>query len=216
MDGPDLAKIRLVVGLGNPGRKYAHTRHNIGFDILDELASSGRVDFSNQLKFRAHVAKLPGGAALMKPQTFMNASGEAVGKWMRFYQLSPEEILTVYDDTDLDLGVLRFRAKGSAGGHNGIKSLISHLGSDHFPRLKVGVGGAAPGGQVGHVLGTFREEERDLVENTLATAVQAVQLALSQGQAAAANAFNGRIKLEESPPTDEQEIRRTDRPQHQG
>lgn len=188
-----MSAIKLIVGLGNPGRKYEDTRHNIGFLVLDRLASGCGAEMTNHLRWRAHVAKVAGqGAVLMKPQTFMNESGQSVGAALRFYKWEPEQVLVVYDDVALPFGSLRFRMAGSAGGHNGIKSIISHLGSDRFPRLKLGIGGAKPGGMVGHVLGKFSTGERNELENTLASAAEAVQFALSNGVEAAANSFNTR------------------------
>ena len=188
-----MAEIKLIVGLGNPGRKYEKTRHNIGFLVLDRLAADHGVEMVNHLRWRAHVAKVAGqGAIMIKPQTFMNESGQSVGAALRFYKWQPEQVLVVYDDVSLPFGSLRYRASGSAGGHNGMKSIISHLGSDRFPRLKIGIGGAKPGGMVGHVLGEFSTDERNELENTLATAAEAVQFALSEGVEAAANAYNTR------------------------
>ncbi|BDS06739.1 peptidyl-tRNA hydrolase [Oceaniferula spumae] len=186
-----MSAIKLVVGLGNPGRKYEDTRHNIGFLVLDQMAAKQGAEMANHLRWRAHVAKT-GGAILIKPQTFMNESGQSVGAALRFYKWQPEQVLVVYDDVALPFGSLRFRMAGSAGGHNGIKSIINHLGSDRFPRLKIGIGSAKPGGMVGHVLGKFSTDERNDLENTLATAAEAVQFALSEGVEAAANAFNSR------------------------
>ncbi len=183
--------IPLVVGLGNPGRQYENTRHNAGFMVLDRLALLAGVPFESKPKWQSHIAKLPGsGTLLVKPQCFMNLSGRPVRQIASFHKWTPEQILVVYDDAALPLGRLRFREKGSAGGHNGIKSLIEHLGGDAFPRLKIGIGGSAPGNMTGHVLGGFLEDERELLENTLARAVAAVQLALSQGLAAAATLYN--------------------------
>jgi len=181
--------IQLVVGLGNPGQKYAGTRHNIGFDVLDLMVREMGGAFANHLKWRAHIVKR-GSAFLMKPQTFMNESGISVGKALRFHKWKPEQVLVVYDDVSIDLGLLRFRNKGSAGGHNGMKSIIQHLGTDEFPRLKIGIGGSKPGGMVGHVLGKFSIDETQVVENTLVTSSKAVQVALSQGVAQAANQYN--------------------------
>lgn len=186
--------IKLVVGLGNPGRQYEGTRHNIGFEVLDRIALKASVTFDNHLRWQAHVAKLPGAVHLLKPQTFMNLSGRSVGQALRFFKGSAAQLLVVYDDVALPLGSLRFRASGSAGGHNGLKSLIEHLGTSEFARLKIGIGASAPGAMTGHVLGKFTPEERQTVENTLATAQEAVQLALSQGLAPAANAYNGRTE----------------------
>jgi PTH1 family peptidyl-tRNA hydrolase len=188
MDDP----LKLVVGLGNPGRQYEGTRHNVGFEVVDRLARSAAVTFSNNLRWQAHVAVLPGGIHLLKPQTFMNLSGRSVAQALRFFKWQPAQLLVVYDDVALPLGSLRFRAGGSAGGHNGIKSLIEQLATSDFPRLKVGIGAAAHGALTGHVLGRFAPDERQTLENTLATAEEAVQLALSQGLAPAANAYNVR------------------------
>ncbi len=180
----------LIIGLGNPGRQYEDTRHNVGFMVLDRLALAAGTPFASVPKWQCHTAKLPDGALLLKPQTFMNLSGQAVGKVARFHKWEPGELLVVYDDVSLPLGTLRFREKGSAGGHNGIKSMIQHLGTDEFPRLKLGIGGPRPGGMTGHVLGKFAPDEREALENMLATAMKAVQFARSQGVAAASNRFH--------------------------
>ena len=186
---------QLIVGLGNPGRQYEDTRHNIGFMVLDRLAAASGVVFQSSPKWQCHLAKLPGsGTLLLKPQTFMNLSGRAIRQVLAFHKWPPESMLVVYDDAALPLGTLRFREKGSAGGHNGIKSILEHLGTDAFPRLKIGIGGSQPGNMVGHVLGKFSPDERPLLENTLATALEAVQLARSQGIAAAANQYHQRIQ----------------------
>ncbi|BCU76940.1 aminoacyl-tRNA hydrolase [Luteolibacter sp. LG18] len=188
----------LIIGLGNPGRQYEGTRHNVGFMVLDRLAAKAGVAFESKPKWQSHLAKLPDGTLLLKPQSFMNLSGRPVQQILAFHKWTPDRILVVYDDAALPLGSLRFREKGSHGGHNGIRSLLQQLGTDVFPRLKFGIGGSAEGEMVGHVLGNFRPEERDLLENTLASAVDAVQVARSQGVAVAANRFNTRSNL---PPT---------------
>lgn len=183
--------IALVVGLGNPGRHYEATRHNVGFMVLDRLAAAAGAVFESKPKWQSHVAKLPGsGILLVKPQCFMNLSGRPVRQIAAFHKWQPANLLVVFDDVALPLGKLRLREKGSAGGHNGIKSLIEHLGTDAFPRVKVGIGAPEPGNLTGHVLGNFREDEREALENTLARAVSAVQLALSQGLTVAANRYN--------------------------
>jgi len=189
----------LIIGLGNPGRQYEDTRHNVGFMVLDRLALAAGVPFNSIPKWQSHVAKLPDSALLLKPQTFMNLSGQAVAKVARFHKWQPEEILVIYDDVALPLGTLRFREKGSAGGHNGIKSLIQYFGSDQFPRLKLGIGGPRPGEMTGHVLGKFAPDEREHLENMLATAAQAVQVARSQGLAAAANRFHQKPQPQQQP-----------------
>lgn len=182
-------KIKLIVGLGNPGAKYEGTRHNVGFDVLDELAKRAGASFTRHLKWRAYICKTPQGL-LLKPQTFMNESGISVAAALRFYRWKPENVLIVYDDVSLPFGALKFRMKGSAGGHNGIKSLLQHLKDENFPRLKFGIGASASGAMVGHVLGKFSQEEQKLLENRLASAADAVQAALSNGVQFAANRFN--------------------------
>ena len=202
----------LIIGLGNPGRQYEDTRHNVGFMVLDRLASAAGVAFQSSPKFQCHLTKLPdGGTLLLKPQTFMNLSGRAIRQVMAFHKWLPEQILVIYDDAALPLGTLRFREKGSAGGHNGIKSTIEHLGTDGFPRLKIGIGSSQPGNMVGHVLGKFSPDERSQLENTLATALDAVQLARSQGIAVAANRYHQRIQSTPTHP-DEPQIPGPDRP----
>lgn len=191
--------LSLIIGLGNPGRQYEGTRHNVGFMVLDRMAAQAGVAFETKPKWQSHLAKLPNGILLLKPQSFMNLSGRPVQQILAFHKWTPAQILVAYDDAALPLGSLRFREKGSHGGHNGIRSLLQHLGTDVFNRLKIGIGGSAEGEMVGHVLGNFRPEERLLLENTLASAVEAVQLAHSQGVAIAANRFNTRSQLPPSP-----------------
>lgn len=201
----------LIVGLGNPGRQYEGTRHNVGFMLLDRLAAASGAAFQNSPKWQSHLAKIPGsGTILLKPQTFMNLSGRAIQQVLSFYKWPPDEMLVIYDDVALPPGALRFREKGSAGGHNGIKSILQHLGTDAFPRLKIGIGGSAPGEMVGHVLGKFAPDERETIENTLATALDAVQLARSQGIAVAANRYH--TSKSPSPPSDEPQIQGPDCP----
>lgn len=200
----------LIIGLGNPGRQYENTRHNIGFMLADRLAATTGCSFQSSPKWQCHLTKLPDtGCLLVKPQTFMNLSGRCVRQIAAFHHWTPQQILVIFDDASLPLGTLRFREKGSAGGHNGIKSLIEHLGTDSFPRLKIGIGSSHPGNMVGHVLGKFSPAERALVENTLATALEAVQLARSKGIATAANQYHTRIQSNH-PQSDEPQIPRTD------
>jgi PTH1 family peptidyl-tRNA hydrolase len=174
-------------------------------------AAEGAV-FKTEPRFQAHFTKLQDGILLVKPQTFMNLSGRCVRQILAFFKWEIDSVLIVYDDVALPLGHLRFREKGSAGGHNGIKSLIEHLGGDSFPRLKMGIGAADPGGMTGHVLGKFAPDEREELENMLATALEAVQVLRSQGIALASNRFN----TPKSKPTpnkeDEPQIRRSDCP----
>jgi peptidyl-tRNA hydrolase, PTH1 family len=201
----------LIVGLGNPGRQYEETRHNVGFMVLDRLAAASGATFQSTPKWQSHLAKLPGcGTLLLKPQTFMNLSGRAIQQILSFHKWTPEQMLVIYDDVALPLGTLRFREKGSAGGHNGIKSILQHLGNDIFPRLKLGIGSSQPGEMVGHVLGKFSPDEKPILENMLATALDAVQLARSQGIATAAHRFHTRNNSIPAP--NESQIPRPDRP----
>lgn len=208
--------ISLVIGLGNPGRQYEGTRHNVGFMLLDEMAAAEGVDFKSEPRFQAHIAKLGDGTILMKPQTFMNLSGRSIRQLMAFFKWETQRMLVAYDDVALPLGHLRFREKGSAGGHNGIKSIIEHLGGEDFPRLKMGIGAAQPGGgMTGHVLGKFAPDERESLENMLATALEAVQLSRSQGVALASNRFNTPRNKPTPNNEDEPQIRRPDCPDHE-
>ncbi len=204
---------RMVVGLGNPGKEYVGTRHNIGFEVLDRIADQAGLTFKSERKWKAHVARLEGGCILVKPQTYMNLSGRAVAAAAGFYKLPVESILVVYDDVALPLGQLKFRMTGGAGGHNGIKSLLADLGSPDFPRIKVGISGSEGRDLSGHVLGRFREEEREEVENSLARAIDAVQVALARGVGDAANRFNSKEKPAKKR---EPEIRKPDCSEHQG
>jgi len=185
--------LRLIVGLGNPGKKYEQTRHNVGFEILDLLVNDRGWDWTAEKKWKALVARQGSDLIFVKPQTFMNLSGEAVAKIANFFKIDPAEVLVVYDDVDLPIGKIRFRKSGSAGGHNGVKSMIQCLGGDGFPRLKFGIGAA--GGQkqmVGHVLGKFSGEEKNELEKNMARAVEGVNCALSRGLDVAMNQFNQR------------------------
>ena len=181
--------IKMVVGLGNPGKNYVGTRHNVGFEVVDDLLRGSGTEFKREKKWLAEICKFEG-ALIVKPLTFMNESGKAVGKIAKFYNITPEQILVVTDDVTLDTGSIRFRQKGSHGGQNGLRSVINHLGTNEFPRLKLGVGKASGAALTGHVLGKFPPNERELVENMLATASQAVLLSLTRGVEAAANQYN--------------------------
>jgi PTH1 family peptidyl-tRNA hydrolase len=183
----------LVVGLGNPGAEYARTRHNVGFRVADELARRHDLGF-RRTRYRAQEAggtieRVP--VRLLKPQTYMNESGFAVNRAAQFHRIPAERILVVHDDIDLALGKLRFREGGSSGGNNGVKSVISHLRSDCFHRLKIGVGRPRPDDAIDHVLSSFRADEAAVMEPTLARAADAVELFLVEGPAAAMNRFNG-------------------------
>ena len=183
--------MKLVVGLGNPGRRYAGTRHNIGYDVLDLLAERHRLDWESapadaiMAKWRAV------GALLAKPLTFMNLSGHAVGELLRFFKIDLTDLLVVVDDVNLELGRLRTRGAGSAGGHNGLKSLIEQLGTGDFARLRIGVGrGDAQRDLADHVLATFDRSEREVVAETVSRAADAVELFVTEGIMSVMNRFN--------------------------
>ncbi len=184
--------MKVVVGLGNPGKQYHGTRHNVGFAVIDGLAQSpaaGRF----QSRFAAQVAEVVEGehkVLLVKPETFMNLSGRAVRQIVDFYQLPLEDLLVVCDDVNLPLGKLRVRAKGTHGGHNGLRDIQNHLGTTEYSRLRIGVGAAEDGELVDHVLGRFRPSEKPLIEDALALAMQAVTVWLASGVQECMNRYN--------------------------
>ncbi len=181
---------RLIVGLGNPGREYHDTRHNVGFMVADGLAAEARTRFCSEKAWRAEVAKA-GSVLLCKPQTFMNLSGQSVKPLSQFYKIAPEQILVVLDDMALPLGRLRLRETGSGGGHNGLRSILECLGTQAVPRLRIGIGDQdTPGGAVGHVLGRFEPAERTALDESLSRALEGIRCAQERGFAAAMNAFN--------------------------
>jgi PTH1 family peptidyl-tRNA hydrolase len=191
-----LAMIRLVVGLGNPGTKYQGTRHNIGFDLVDRLASGG-AGSSFCRKFEGQVAETEidyRRVLLLKPETFMNLSGRSVGQAVRFYKLEPTEILVICDDLSLPLGKLRLRPGGSDGGQKGLRDIAAHLGTDQFPRLRIGIGEQGSLDAVDFVLSRFRSPERATIDDALILASQAVAVWVTQGIDAAMNRFNGPIQ----------------------
>lgn len=184
----------LVVGLGNPGRQYEATRHNMGFDVIDRLVEEHGIP-QGGVKFNAMYGKgLIGGeqALLMKPLSYMNLSGGSVRDMANYFKIDPEtEMIVIYDDIDLEPGQLRIRKQGSAGGHNGIKDLIKQLGTQKFVRIKVGVGAKPQGWDLAdHVLGRFSTQERKAVDEAQERAARAVEKILSEGVDAAMNEFN--------------------------
>src|SRR5947209_3518293 len=183
--------MKVVVGLGNPGRQYAGTRHNVGFAVLDALAAGpGGGPFRG--RFQGQVAELNDAGLpilLLKPETFMNLSGQSVRQVVDFYKLPLDDLLVVCDDFALPLGKLRVRAKGTHGGHNGLRSIQEHLGTTEYARLRVGVGGPKEDA-VDHVLGKFDRGEQSNIDDAVGRAVQAVLVWARQGTAACMNRFN--------------------------
>ncbi|MEQ8154157.1 MAG: aminoacyl-tRNA hydrolase [Clostridiaceae bacterium] len=181
----------LIVGLGNPGTEYKGTRHNIGFDVIDCLAEKNNIEV-NRKKFKGEIGegKISGEkVVLLKPTTYMNLSGESIREVINFYKITNDKVIVIYDDISLEIGRLRIRGKGSAGGHNGIKSILANLGSDVFPRIKVGVG-QPKGNLVSHVLGKFSKEEMESVEKVVEGAAEAAEEIVKNGETEAMNKFN--------------------------
>jgi PTH1 family peptidyl-tRNA hydrolase len=186
---------KLVVGLGNPGTKYEGTRHNIGFELIDRLASGGRGSRFSR-KFDGQVSETEidfRRVLLLKPETFMNLSGRSVGQAARFYKLQPHEILAVCDDLNLPMGKLRFRSGGSDGGQKGLRDISAHLGTDLFPRLRIGIGEQGDRDASEYVLSRFRGPERVIIDDSLILASQAVAVWVTQGIEPAMNRFNGPV-----------------------
>jgi peptidyl-tRNA hydrolase, PTH1 family len=216
--GDDPIPISVIVGLGNPGTKYDQTRHNIGFMVVDCLAKSWQLSLGMQKKFKGNWAEkiLANGDRLhlLKPNTFMNLSGESAIALVKWYKLKPESVLAIYDDMDLAIGKIRIKPSGSAGGHNGMKSLIAHLGSQNFPRLRLGIGAPqakksqsekissetdlnlSPNSSkdttqvIGHVLGNFNAAETQALPELMRLAENAVSSILAEGMGKAMSKYN--------------------------
>ena len=183
----------IVVGLGNPGRRYQGTRHNIGFAVADEVARRGQAVFESGRgdTLTARIGRGPASVLVVKPLTMMNLSGDAVAAVAGFYKVDAAAILVAADDVNLPLGRLRLRARGTAGGHNGLKSIIGCLGTEQFPRVRVGVGRGDPRRDLAdHVLAMFDDDERDEVDRAIARAADAVETFLAEGIEAAMNRYN--------------------------
>jgi len=184
--------MKVVVGLGNPGSRYAGTRHNVGFDVLDGLASvpgAGRF----QSRFQAQVAELMEGdqkLILVKPETFMNLSGRSVRQILDFYRVELTDLLVVCDDINLPLGKLRARARGSHGGHNGLRDIQAHVGTTEYARLRIGVDAPGEADTADYVLARFRPAEKAIIQDALVQAMQAVSVWSRQGIEACMNQFN--------------------------
>jgi len=192
----------LIVGLGNPGSEYARTRHNAGFMLADCLAARWKLSWSGHRRFQAQLAQpartedADRRLILCKPETFMNASGEAVGPLVAYFKIPLNRILVAVDDADLPLGELRLRPSGSSGGHHGLESIEQHVGGRDFARLRIGIGRDPSGARqiAGYVLSSFRGDEQTLVEKVLQTAAEQVECWLASGVGPAMNKFNGMIK----------------------
>ncbi len=182
----------LIVGLGNPGQEYAGTRHNAGFEVIEELARRNRISVSK----RTMQSVLGEGVIsnqrviLCRPLTYMNLSGDAVGAIMRYYKIEPEQVIVILDDVALPAGKIRLRLKGSSGGQNGLNNIIQRLGTQDVPRIRIGVGAARPGGLIGHVLSKFGKDELPIMQEAYTRAAEAVEVALSDSFDNAMNRYN--------------------------
>lgn len=184
--------MKVLVGLGNPGPRYRNTRHNVGFLVVERVASHLSVALAGE-KYNGIVAEgeYQGERVLLvKPQTFMNNSGDCVARVLRYKPVKPAELVVAVDDVNLALGRIRIRPAGSAGGHNGLKSIIQHLGTDEFPRVRLGVGGADRDELIDHVLGTFRPDEKPVVQEMVDRAAEAMLEVIASGVESAMNKFN--------------------------
>lgn len=193
---------KFLVGLGNPGQKYERTRHNVGFEVIDRLAKSWSVQLADNKRFHGSIGETRTVSGerliLLKPTTYMNRSGQSVRAVIDWYKLVPSDVLVIYDDMDLPIGKLRLRLSGSAGGHNGMKSIISHLGTQAFPRLRLGISRAGSSvdqdkrAVVGHVLGKFASDERKVMDAAVNLADEAIDFSLRKGVERAMSLYNGR------------------------
>lgn len=199
MASPQAAPLQLLVGLGNPGSDYEATRHNVGFMALERLAAAAGARFRSQAKLHGLLADLHQGSQrlrLLMPQTFMNESGRSIRAALDWFDLDPSQLLVVVDDMDLPLGRLRLRASGGAGGHNGLRSAIAHLGTEDFPRLRIGIGAPALNPEerkartVSHVLGRFQAAEQPLLRAVLDEVMAGVEIVQRLGLERAATRLN--------------------------
>lgn len=195
LDQTALVIPELIVGLGNPEPKYDKTRHNIGFAAVDELAKIWQMPLKENKRFQGLFAEgVVGGqkVRLLKPLTYMNRSGQSIRAVTDWYKVEPQSVLVIYDDMDLPVGKLRLRLSGSAGGHNGMKSIIAHLGGKDFPRLRIGIGKSDGNKEtISHVLGKFAPDEIGTIEEILYVSVKAIELSLTEGVEQAMNRYNG-------------------------
>lgn len=203
--------IRLIVGLGNPGREYAATRHNIGFIVADAFVHARGGSWACRREFEAEVARVPGGPRpdlmALKPLTFMNDSGRAVAGFCRFHRIVPEEVVVIYDELNLELGATKLSIRGSAGGHNGVQSVLAHFG-DGFRRFRVGIGPRHPPeiDLKDYVLGRFTPAQHDTLTHLLPSYLAGLDLLLTQGVAAAMNQLNRRPTSDDRHRSPEKEL----------
>lgn len=185
--------MKLVVGLGNPGEKYERTRHNVGFEVIDQCQKHLNIDLK-EAKFKGALGSLRSGSEkifFLKPLTYMNLSGESVRQLMAYYKIEPDDLLVIYDDLDLPPGRIRLRQKGSHGGHNGMKSIMQHIGTDRFNRIRIGIGRPGPGMDIPeYVLGTFSPQDRQQVDEAVDQASAAVQMWTEQDFPMVMNKYN--------------------------
>ena len=181
--------MKLILCTGTIGEKYAFNRHNVGFMVADLMGYEKSFDFRLESKLKCYLAKYQD-FIVIKPTTYMNLSGEALSLVMNYYKIKPEDVLIVYDDLAIDLGTLRFKGSGSDGGHNGIKSIIQHIGTNKFARLKVGIGPQPPIPSENFVLGNFSKEQMPILKETLKTAVEAIEFYFKNGMEKAQNKYN--------------------------
>lgn len=190
----------VVIGLGNPGKEYASTRHNVGFDAIDIIARRNNITL-NKIKFKSVYGEGNIGnekVLLVKPQTFMNNSGITVREIFQFYKVPIENIIVIVDDIDIDFATVRIKMKGSAGSHNGLKSIIYHLQNDEFPRIKIGIGKKYPNQDLADfVLSRFSKEDRQVVEESIMTAAEAVDVIIGEGIINAMNKYNTKTKAQD-------------------
>lgn len=185
--------MKLIIGLGNIGEKYALTRHNVGFMLLDKIAIDHALSYKQESKLKCALTKLrhsTGDIIFIKPSTFMNLSGEAMRAVIDYYKIEPKKVCVIYDDIALELGKIRFRAIGSDGGHNGIKSIIKHLGTNKFDRLKIGIGPQPPIPAENFVLQNFSQQEQTILKEVLSTSIEALDFYLENGIEKAQNKYN--------------------------
>ncbi len=188
----------IIAGLGNPGKEYENTRHNAGFNVIDKIADKAGISVSEK-KHKGLIGKgvfAGEKVVLLKPQTYMNLSGESIRAAIDYYKLdATSELIVISDDIDLDVGQLRIRPKGSAGGHNGLKNIIQNLGTEEFIRIRIGVGAKRAGGDlVSHVLGKIDKSDQEIFEEVLENAVHAIETIMSEGTETAMNRFNTKKK----------------------